>query len=83
MSEIVFMGLLLNKHGVGSPEKRSEPFVKQNPPTNVAELRSFLGLISFSSRFPPNFATTAEPLRKLTRKDIKCRGAWRKALGDF
>lgn len=26
----------------------------------VAELRSFLGLTSFSSRFFPNFATTAE-----------------------
>ena len=40
-------------------------------PTNVAELRSFLGLITFSSRFLPNFATTAEPLRTLTRQDTK------------
>ena len=40
--------------------KRSEQFVIQST-----------RLISFSSRFLPNFATTAEPLRKLTRQDTK------------
>ena len=43
--------------------------MKQRPPTSVAELWSFLGLISFSSRFLPNFATTTEPLQKLTWQD--------------
>ena len=31
-------------------------------------LRSFLGLVSFSARFLPDFATTVEPLRKVTRQ---------------
>ena len=30
-------------------------------------MRSFLGLVGFNSRFIPNLATTAEPLRSLTR----------------
>ena len=70
MSQIVFMGLLLNEHGVGPTEEKVRAVRETEPPTNVAELRSILGLISFSSRFLPNFAITAEPLRKLTRQDI-------------
>ena len=63
MCQIVFMGLFLNKHGVGPTEEKVRAVRETEPPANVAELRSFLGLISFSSRFLPNFATTAEPLR--------------------
>ena len=69
MDQIVFMGLLLSKHGVGPTEEKVRAVHEAKAPTGVAELRSFLGLISFSSRFLPNFATTAEPLRRLTRQD--------------
>ena len=71
MSQIVFTGLLLNKHGVGPTEEKVRAVRETEPPTNVAELRSFLGLISFSSRFLRNFVTTAQPLRTLTRQNIK------------
>ena len=37
---------------------------------NVTELRSFLGLANYSSRFIPHFATLTEPLRRLTKKDV-------------
>ena len=37
-------------------------------PTNAAEVRSFLGLATYCSRFIPDFATLVEPLRLLTRK---------------
>lgn len=32
-------------------------------------MRSFLGLVGYSNRFIPQFATLSEPLRRLTRKD--------------
>ena len=38
-------------------------------PTNPNEVRSFLGLVNYCTRFFPNLATEAEPLRKLTRQD--------------
>ena len=73
MNQIVFMGLLLNKHGVKPTEEKVQAIRETEAPTNVAELRSFLGLVSFSSRFLPDFATTVEPLiyRKLTRQGAK------------
>ena len=59
MNQIVLMGLLLSEHGVGPTEEKVRAVPET--PTSVAELRRFLGLVSFSSRFLPNFATTAEP----------------------
>ena len=40
-------------------------------PKSASEVRSFLGLVHFSARFICNdLATKAEPLRKLTRKNV-------------
>lgn len=36
-------------------------------PHNLAALRSFLGLISWCSKFLPNFATVVEPMRTLLK----------------
>ena len=66
MNQIVFMGLLLSEHGVGPTEEKVRAVRETEPPISVAKVRSFLGLLSFSSSFSPDFATTAEPLRKLT-----------------
>jgi hypothetical protein len=35
------------------------------------EVMSFLGLVKFSMRFVPKFATIREPLRCLTRKGVQ------------
>ena len=37
-------------------------------PANASETRSFLGTVGFSSCFIPDFATIAEPLRRITQK---------------
>ena len=70
-SQIVVMGLLLNKQGVGPTKEKIRAVRETEPPTNVADLRRLLGLISFSARFLPNFVTTAEPLRTLTRRNTR------------
>ena len=43
--------------------------VNAQPPTNASEVRSFVQLVQYSSKFIPNFSQVAEPLRKLLRKD--------------
>lgn len=42
-----------------------------NRPTTPSAVRSFLGLVRFSSRIIPDFATIAEPIRALTRNGVK------------
>ena len=44
--------------------------VEARQPENMHELSSFFGLVNYSARFIPGFATISEPLRKLTRKDV-------------
>ena len=39
-------------------------------PKDIKALRQFLGLASFYRRFIPNFARIADPLHKLTRKNV-------------
>jgi hypothetical protein len=40
-------------------------------PENPTEVKSFLGLVNFCAKYICDFATLAEPLRKLTRKEVK------------
>ena len=42
-----------------------------NPPKNASEMRLFVQLVQYSSKFISNFSWSkvAEPLRKLLRKD--------------
>ena len=69
MSKIVFMGILLSKHGIGPTDERVKAVLEAEAPSSPSEIRSFLGMVGFSARFIPDFATTAEPLRKIARKD--------------
>ena len=71
MGKVVFMGILLSKHGIGPTEEKVRAVTEATRPSSVSEVRSFLGLVGFSSRFIPDFATKAEPLRVLCRKDEK------------
>ena len=71
MNKIVFMRILLSQHGVGPTEEKVWAVKDASRPTTPSEVRSFLGLSVFSSRFIPDFATIAEPLRALTRNGVK------------
>ena len=44
--------------------------IKLSAPSNVAQVRSFLGLAGYYRKFIPNFATVALPLTMLTKKGI-------------
>ena len=67
MNKVVFMGILLSQHGIGPTEEKVRAVKEASRPTSATEVRSFLGLVGFSSRFIQDFATIAEPLRALTR----------------
>ena len=70
MPKLTFMGYLLSQKRIGPTEERVKAVKQFRAPSNAAEVRSFLGLVNFSARFIPNLATVAEPLRRLTRKDV-------------
>jgi hypothetical protein len=68
MDKLVFNGHVLSKHGIGPEESKVKAIVEAREPENASEVRSFLGLVNYQSRFLMNLATIAEPLRRLTKK---------------
>ena len=70
MDKVVFMGLLLSKYGIGPTEERVRAVLEAAQPTTPTEVRRFLGMVGFSARFIPNFATLAEPLQAISRQGV-------------
>ena len=71
MTRLELMGLLLAEKGIGPTEARVQAILDTRAPQTVAELRSFLGLATYSSRFIPRFLTMTELLHRLLKTGAK------------
>jgi len=65
MKKVVFMGLILTRHGIELTEEKVRAVVEASEPQSPSKLRSFLGLVESGARFIPDFVTAADPLRKI------------------
>ena len=70
-SEVKFMGHLLSKDGVKPDPKKVTAIVNAPSPSAPHEVKSFLCLARFYSKYIPNFSTLTEPLLSLTRKNTE------------
>ena len=68
---IEFYGFVFGKDGMSPEAKKVEAVQKMSTPTTAKEVRSFLGLTNYVSRFIPQYANITKPLRDLTKKNIK------------
>ena len=71
MEKVHFLGHVIFKKGVSVDPDKVETIVNWPRPTNITEVRSFLGMASYYCRFIEGFSTLALPLTKLLRKDNK------------
>ena len=70
---VTYCGYVVSKDGV-SPMPSNVEAVKNAPePTNVTELRSFLGMVNYYHSYLPRLATVTEPVHQLLRKGV----AWK------
>mgnify|MGYP006280086663 CR=1 FL=1 len=68
-TEMEFLGHTVSANGIG-PEKSKISAIQEWPvPSNVKDVRSFLGFANYYRRFVPRFSHIAAPLAELTRKD--------------
>ena len=63
--KITFCGHDIDRHGLHKSPEKVEAVLKAPRPSNVAELRSFLGLVNYYNRFLPNLSTVVHPLNQL------------------
>lgn len=70
-TEVAFLGHKISATGV-SPDTDKVKSIHNFPePSNVSELRSFHGLISYYRKFVKDFASKAVPLHKPLRKGVE------------
>ena len=66
--EVSFLGHLISEEGVRTSPEKVKCIQEWPIPTNISELRSFIGLCSYLRRFIPEFSNICKPLHILTEK---------------
>ena len=65
-----YLGHVIDAEGIRTDSEKTAAIVALTAPTNIRELRRFVGLVWYR-RFVPNASALASPLNKLLRKKMK------------
>lgn len=66
---INYLGHVVSSRGIETNSEKTDALNAIDPPRNVKQLRSFLGMVGYYRRFIQDFATLADPLHKLLKKE--------------
>ena len=66
---VTFLGHKIYANGIHPLPEKVRAICEAPTPKTVSELKAYLGLLTYYSRFLPNMATTLEPLCALLRSD--------------
>ena len=70
LDSVSFLGLVVSKDGVMVDPSKIETVKNWVRPTNVSEIRSFVGLASYYRRFVKGFSSIASQLTNLTKQNV-------------
>lgn len=68
-SRVEYLGHIVDSEGLHPTDEKVEALVRAPSPTNVSELRSFLGLLNYYGRFLKGLSTLLQPLHALLKKE--------------
>ena len=71
VSQIEYLGHAIDKDGLHLTEEKIQAINDALRPTNVTELRAFLGVINYYGKFMPKLSTQLSPLYKILSKKSK------------
>ncbi len=80
LKEVTFLGHRISAEGSQPDPKNVEAVMKMKPPTNVREVRRFLGMCGFYRKHGPSFAKVDTPLTNLTRSNNQVDGGVSKVI---
>lgn len=67
---VVYLGYKIDKNGIHPLTEKVEAVKNAPEPKNMTELKSYLGLLTYYSRFLPRMATVLAPLYRLLQSKI-------------
>lgn len=67
--EIEFLGYKISGEGIRIDPAKISAIIEMPDPTEVSELRRFIGMVNFLGRHIPNLSTIMQPLSQLLEKD--------------
>ena len=70
-SRIDFLGHTIDEKGLHPTDEKVAALKEAPTPTNVTELRSFLGIVNYYGKFLPHLSTKLSPLYNLLHKNKK------------
>ena len=68
---VEFLGHVIDAEGVHTSTKKVKAITDARAPKNVTELRAFLGLVNYYSKFVPNLASLLHPLYSLLQSEVQ------------
>ena len=82
---VKYLGLVVDAEGLHASTEKIEAVMDAPEPSNVKELRSFLGMMNYYRKFIPNLAIILKPLTDLLQHNVRwhwnedCSAAFKKA----
>ena len=70
-TSVEYLGRIIDSTGLHPSPAKVQAIQKAPAPTNITELRAFLGLVNYYHKFLPNLSSTLSPLHILVRKGTK------------
>ena len=70
-TQITFYGYQFDQEGLKPTPEKVQAIYECEPPRSKSEVRSFLGMAGYLSKFIPRYASLTNPLRDLTRTETK------------
>ena len=67
--ELKYVDHLVSAAGIKSDTQKVAAIIDMAPPTNVAEVKCFLGMVNQLAKFSPRLPELSAPIRELLRKD--------------
>ena len=68
---VEYLGHIIDASGLYPSSDKLRAIREAPEPTNISELKSFLGLLNYYNKFLPNLSSLLSPLYRLLHKDVQ------------